>query len=46
LGTTTVDGTTVFIVDKPCAWVRVNVTALTLGSATSLSVFVTATSGV
>jgi hypothetical protein len=34
------DGSTIFAVDKVCSWVRPNCTALTLGSATSINVFV------
>jgi hypothetical protein len=39
---TTPDGSTQFAVDKPCVFIRVNVGALSLGSATSIGVFVAA----
>jgi hypothetical protein len=39
------DGATVFVVDKPAPVVRVNLAALSLGSATSIDVFATASNG-
>jgi hypothetical protein len=39
---TTPDGATVFAVDKPCLWARVNLTALSLGTATSVTIGVVA----
>jgi hypothetical protein len=38
LATVTVDGTIVWAVDKPVTFLRINVTALTLGPATSVNV--------
>jgi hypothetical protein len=41
---TTPDGGTAFAVDKPCTFVRLNLSTLSLGSATAINVYVTASS--
>jgi hypothetical protein len=40
LATQTPDGTTVFAVDKPCLYMRANLSALSLGSATSVDIYI------
>jgi hypothetical protein len=42
----TTDGATVFVVDKPAPLVRVNLAALSLGTATSIDVLAVASNGV
>jgi hypothetical protein len=42
---TTPDGSTQWIVDKPCNFVRLNLSTLVLGSATSINVYIAASSG-
>jgi hypothetical protein len=43
---TTPDGSTQWAVDKPCNFVRLNLSTLVLGSATAINVYVGASSGV
>jgi hypothetical protein len=42
---TTPDGATQWAFDKPCNFVRLNLSTLVLGTATSINVFIAATSG-
>jgi hypothetical protein len=39
------DGSTSFAVDKPCNFVRLNLSALSLGSATAINIYLAASSG-
>jgi hypothetical protein len=40
------DGSTQFTADKPCTFVRLNLSALSLGSATAVDIYIAATAGV
>jgi len=42
---TTPDGSTQWAVDKPCNFVRLNLSTLSLGTATSINIYVAASSG-
>src|SRR5439155_14825262 len=40
------DGATVFVVDKPANFIRLNLAALSLGTATSINVYVVSSNGI
>lgn len=42
---TTPDGATQFLVDKPCTFVRLNLSTLSLGTASAIDIYVSASNG-